>query len=200
MTKGNAFNFCHPYFLGKHILYVTHSDNDDNQPFFYCWHFHFYWLDSKRLCKLNIEQMLVFLLHQQIGYQVTFLTACWPFLTSPLKLAKNLTFTLTKEYSFLMTTEQRTISAEDRLSEHLPAISRPKAASCHRSQLFVDIFQLYWLQTIDITVVDVLASISERRTDVRRRDLRTRELWSLFSTSKDILTLTLGNNRKLLLF
>ena len=66
-----------------------------------------------------------------------------------------------------MTTEQRTISAEDRLSEHLPAISRPKAASCHRSQLFVDIFQLYWLQTIDITVVDVLASISERRTDVR---------------------------------
>ena len=99
-----------------------------------------------------------------------------------------------------MTTEQRTISAEDRLSEHLPAISRPKAASCHRSQLFVDIFQLYWLQTIDITVVDVLASISERRKDVRWRDLRTRELWSLFSTSKDILTLTLGNNRKLLLF
>ena len=115
-------------------------------------------------CKLNIEQMLIFLLHQQIGYQVTFLTACWPFLTSSLKLAKNLTFTLTKEYSFLMTTEQRTISKEDRLSAHLPAISRPKAASCHRSQLFVDIFQLYWLQTIDITVVDVLASISERRT------------------------------------
>ena len=142
-------------------------------------------------CKLNIEQMLIFLLHQQIGYQVTFLTACWPFLTSSLKLAKNLTFTLTKEYSFLMTTEQRTISKEDRLSAHLPAISRPKAASCHRSQLFVDIFQLYWLQTIDITVVDVLASISEKRTDVRRRDLRTRELWSLFSTSMDKLSLAL---------
>ena len=178
---------------------TLHTATPTTISLFYCWHFHFYWLDSKRLCKLNIEQMLVFLLHQQIGYQVTFLTACWPFLTSPLKLAKNLTFTLTKEYCFLMTTEQRTIS-EDRLSEHLPAISRPKAASCHRSQLFVDIFQLYWLQTIDITVVDVLASISERRTDVRRRDLRTRELWSLFSTSKDILTLTLGNNRKLLLF
>ena len=62
---------------------------------------------------LNMEQMLVFL-QQQIGYQVTFLTACWPFLTSSLKLAKNLTFTLTKEYRFLMTKEQRTISASSR--------------------------------------------------------------------------------------